>query len=153
MKNATATVLGVSSSAAGVKKAADIVAALAPPSKKDAMVPAGESKSVVTEAKKFAPGLVGAAAGYYVGGKKHHPILGALVGHALGDNAKDLYDGDRKRAACNVAVEVAGVVGALKYKKHPVVGYVVGALAGAVATYFAYDGSAARDAYNKLRNR
>ena len=146
------TVMGVSPTASGAKKAADIVAALAPPSSKStAMVAAGGS-SLVGEAKKMAPGLAGAGVGYFAW--KKHPVLGILAGHAVGSNAMELATGDRKKALCNLAVEGAGIYGALKYGKgrtgRSVLGYVAGAVAGAVATYFV-PGSPARDAYDKWR--
>jgi hypothetical protein len=137
---------GVSPSASVVSRAGDIVAALAPPSGTQAMVPA--SHSVGATVKTLVPGAVGAVAGVMLW--KKHPVLGAIMGFAVGDNAMELWKGDRMKAACKLAVEGAGVVGALKYKKHPVLGFIGGALAGAVATSFV-DGSPASDAWKKLK--
>jgi hypothetical protein len=158
MKNDVSVFGAVSPSATGARSVADIVAALAPPAKgSTAMVQASSGKSLTASVKHAVPGAVGAVAGYYVGKKRGHSILGALAGHAVGSNAKALYNGDRKRALCNLAVEGAAILGALKYKKvpmlkHPVVGYAVGALVGGIATYFV-SGSPAREAYDNWRNR
>ena len=146
----TSVIGNVSTSAAGVKKAADIVAALAPPSTTPgtgAMVP---HKSVTESVKAIAPGAVGAVGGYLAW--KSHRILGALAGHAIGANAMELASGDKKKALCNMAVEFAGIVGSLKSPKHRVLGYVGGAVAGLVATYFV-PGSPSRDAYDKWRGK
>jgi hypothetical protein len=137
----------VSPSAGAVSRAGDIVAALAPPpATSHAMVPA--SHTVGATVKSLVPGAVGAAIGAFAW--KKHPVLGLVMGFAVGDNAMELWKGDRTKAVCKLAVEGAGVVGALKFKKHPVLGFIGGALAGAVATSFV-DGSPAKDAWKKLK--
>jgi ATP-dependent protease ClpP protease subunit len=63
-----------------------------------------------------------------------------------------LYHGDKKKAACNLAVEGAAVYGALRYRKHPVLGYLGGMAAGLAATYFV-PGSPSREAYDEWKSK
>lgn len=132
-------------------RAGDIVAALAPPAVKDALVPNKGHHSIGESVKEMLPGVAGAVAGAVMW--KRHPILGLVMGHAVGTNAMELYKGDRTKALCSLAVEGAGTYAALKYGKgrtvRSVVAFVGGALAGAVATSFV-DGSPAKDAWKKL---
>jgi hypothetical protein len=119
---------------------------------------------------RFAP-HVGTFAAGYLGrkfmpfGLRSHPILSGLAGHAVGYAAWTSIKGkDTKRALCELAVEAAGIYGALKHSKIPVVkgirgnaGMVAGWLAGAVAasavTYFAVPGSPARDEWSWLKSK
>lgn len=96
---------------------------------------------VVHTVRKMAPGLIGAVVGHKVW--KAHPLLGAVVGYGVGDNAMELLQGDRKKALLNLAVDVGAVVGCLKYRKlpgplgrSPLMGALGGALAAAVVTSF-----------------
>lgn len=128
----------VSPSAKSVTKAADIVAALAPPkqdlpkalAKKEPPKPsAGQLVS------SLLPGVAGGAAGAYLW--KKHRVLGFLAGHAVGSTAYPIYRGrgdERKRALYQLGVEGAGVAGALYYKKHPVVGWLGGVVAGSLVS-------------------
>lgn len=145
-------VLGeVSSTAGGAQRVANVVTALVPPAGAPSAavtVPAAPAQSLSKQVVGLVPGAAGAAVGYKMW--KKHPALGALAGHALGANLYSLYKGDRKRALCQLAVEAAGVLGALKFKKHPVMGWLGGVAAGAVATSFV-DGSASKDLMNKLK--
>lgn len=123
----------VSPTAAGAKHVADIVAALAPPTRDISVLGAGqpvksEGPGVVATVSDWLPGLAGGAIGY-VGWKKH-PILGFLGGHALGSVAGDIYRGDVRGGLCNLGVEAAGIAGALRWKRHPVFGWLVGIVAG-----------------------
>jgi len=137
-----AKVLGsVSPSAAGAKRVADIVAALAPPPSTSAssvaMTPVKPTESPASAAVKLVPGLIGGAVGYSMF-RRSHPVLGFLGGHALGSAAFSLYKGgeERKRALCQLGVEAAGIGGALMWKQHPVLGWVAGIAAGTVASSF-----------------
>jgi hypothetical protein len=119
----------------GVRQVADIVAAMAPPSPgSTALVPTGPQSSTKSKALAILPGAGGAVVGAYWW--KKHRVLGALVGHALGSNAKPLYDGDRKHALCQMGAEGAAVAGSLYWKKHPILGWIAGGLAGSVALSF-----------------
>lgn len=146
-------VIGAVPAASAAHRIAGVVAAMTPPpAAQGAMVPSGSS-NVVAKIKPLVPGAVGAVAGFVAW--KKHPVLGALAGHAVADAAYEAYKGDKKKAACNLAVEGAGVLGALYNKKIPfakkggaIGGYVAGILAGAVATYFV-QGSPVRRALGK----
>lgn len=140
-------------------RAGDIVAALAPPANSPgatAITKAPPHKSALEVAKEVAkdeafPVLVGGGAGWLLFRKSGHPILGALAGHAVASVARPLITGkDRKRALCQLAVEGAGVVGALVWKKHPVLGWVLGLGAGFVATALVKD-SAAHEMFQKWK--
>ena len=155
--NATAFA-GVSPTIMGAQRAADLIAAaLTPPVGSPGAAVAAPKPSIMEKVKPFAPGAVGAAAGYYFGKKKHHPIIGALAGHAVANSAYEFYQGRKTEAFCDLAVEGAGILGALYYKKAPVLkrgnavtGYIGGLLIGAVATYFV-DGSPVKQAVAKYR--
>ena len=160
-------VTGVVPTASVVGAAADIVAALAPPPATPGA--AGSAAVVVTpkepvfdKMKKFAPRAAGLVGGYVVAKKfwKGHPVLGALAGNAIVNGAYEKYKGsaDNKKIACDLAVEGAGIMGALYHKKlpfaksSPVVGWVLGILAGSAATYFV-DGSPAKEQFQWLKAR
>jgi hypothetical protein len=127
----------MSPTAGGAKHVADIVAALAPPTRDISVLGAAgqPAKSagpgVVATVTDWLPGLVGGGVGYAMW--KKHPVLGFLGGHALGQVAGDIYRGDVRGGLCNLGVEAAGIAGALKWKKHPVFGWLVGVVAGTAA--------------------
>lgn len=146
------TILGdVSSTAGGVGRAASVVAALAPPAKKGEVAKAAPaSGGVVSSVKAFAPGAIGAVAGLYLW--KKHRVLGAVAGHAVGSNAMDLVKGDRRHAVGQLLVEGGAVMGSLKYGKRPVLGFVGGAVVGAVVSAFV-PGTAVNGYYHNWRNK
>lgn len=142
----------ISPTAQGARRAADIVAALAPPDEnKTALVKKEQTTAAKSAALSMVPGVVGAGVGALVWGE--HRVLGALAGHAVASNALPLLRGGaaRKRALCRLAVEGAGVVGALVFEKHPVIGWVAGIAAGVAVTAFV-DGSPTRELWNKLQS-
>lgn len=152
MKNYMDIITGASPTARGAARAADIVAALAPPAKSSAVATsaAHSSESFTGKLVRFVPGVAGAGVGFFAW--KKHRVLGALAGHAVVGSAYEFYKGDRTKAVCDLAVEGAGVAGALWYKKRPWAGWLGGVLAGAVATYFV-PGSPIKDQVAKLRGR
>lgn len=76
--------------------------------------------------------LAGAAAGAYLW--KKHRWLGGIGGASLGRNAQDLlHPAQRTAAMCNLGVTGAGVAGSMLFKKHPVIGFVLGFLGGGLA--------------------
>ena len=98
---------------------------------------AASEGGIIPTLQSIAPHVVGAAGGAYLW--KTHPILGAAVGHALTTAAWETYQGDSHKAICMLAVEGAGVAGALLRPSSPLVGYIGGAAAGAAVTYFVPD--------------
>jgi len=154
MSNATTVLGSLSPTILGAHRVADIFAALTPPAPAAGVpsAPAPSNSQIMDKAKQFAPGLAGAGVGAYVGAKHRHPVLGALAGHAVVNSAYEYYKGDKKKAVCNAAVEGAALAGALYYKKgrKPLLGYAIGLVAGAVATYFV-DGSPVKNAVAKYR--
>jgi hypothetical protein len=143
-----ASILGSSSSTVmGAKRAADIVAALAPPAKPNVALVKPDDKpkeSVGSIVMSLVPGAVGGLAGYMLWHK--HPVLGALGGFALGFNAMGVYKGgaERTRALGRLGVDAAGIGAALMWKKHPVWGWIGGKLAGTIASSFV-SGTVAHD--------
>lgn len=142
--------------ATGARQVADIVAAMAPPppgaAGTVAMRPAS-SASAGRIAMALAPGVAAGTAGAVIW--KKHRVLGFLAGHAVGQSGYQfIRGGDKKKAICNLAVEGAGVVGALKLFKgrKPVYGWLAGVLGGAVVTAFV-PGSPANEAYRRLRSK
>lgn len=136
MREYTNALSGASTTVEGVRQAADILAALAPPTigvGSAALVKSNQT-SVTKKVVAFVPGVVGSGIGAVLW--KDHRILGALVGHAAVTGGWEFYKGDKKKAACQFAVEGAGVAGALLYKKHPALGWASGIVLGAAATYF-----------------
>lgn len=143
----------VSSTARGAKRVADIVSALTPPPHTQASsdfvagddAPAAPASAAVVKVEQkpsvdkvafaLAPGFVGAGIGALVW--KQHRVLGALVGHAVGDNVYSLVRAEgfeRRQAICQLGVEGAGIVGALVWKNHPIFGWLLGVGAGAAAS-------------------
>lgn len=158
-----ANVIGsISPTILGAHRIAGIVAALTPPATTPgAIAPAAApaaapGESLTSKAMKFAPGAAGAAAGAYLW--KNHRILGALAGHAIVNSGYDaMKGGDKVKSACQGVVEGAGVLGSLynkkmpiKFARNPIIGYVVGVLAGAAATYFV-PGSPIKDQIAKIK--
>lgn len=144
-------------SAAGVKNATDILAALAPPATgQTALAKSQPSRlaKVKAVAFKWAPGLVGVGVGAFVW--KKHRWLGALAGHAIGTTVMPIWRGgaERKKAIYQLAVEGAAIGGALwlgrKSALRAAGGFVVGGLAALVVTGF-IKGSPANDAYKNWK--
>lgn len=83
----------------------------------------------------FLPGLAAGGAGAYAWGE--HRVLGFFLGDAVGSRAYELYKGgNRKGNIADIAATGAAVYGSLKWKKHPIGGFLLGALAGGVVTSF-----------------
>jgi hypothetical protein len=148
-----ANILGnVSPSARGVSRAADIVAALAPPpsGSSTALVPQSPRPTTKEIALDVLPGLGGGVVGAL--SWKRHRVLGFLLGHALAATAVPLYRGhgnERKRALCQLGVEGAGIGGALLWKDHPVLGWIGGIMLGTGVTML-IPGSPANTGYARL---
>ncbi len=145
------SILGSSSTAQGLGRAGTLVAAMTPPAKKDVGTPpAPSAKTTMKLATTMVPGLAVGGVGAYMW--KKHRVLGFLAGHALGSNAKGVWDGgsDRRKALGSLAVEGAGVGGALMWKKHPVLGFLAGSLTGVVASVLV-PGTYAHDEWVKWR--
>lgn len=130
------TILGMNPVANQARGAADIVAALLPPSNVN---PQGAQPAPKASVGKmllnFVPGVLGAAVGYKM--VKRHPVLGALGGLAVGAAAIPLVKGggdNRTRAMAMLGVAAAGTAGSLLLKKHKVLGYVGGTALGIGAT-------------------
>lgn len=146
-------IYGVSPTARGVGRVSDLVAAMTPPAPATgtALAPVAPPHEALSKKLiKFVPHVVGAGAGFVLW--KKHRILGALAGHALVNSGYEYYKGDKKTALCELAVEGAGIAGALYLFKgrKPVMGWLAGVLAGSVATYFVQD-SPVQKAVKKLR--
>lgn len=130
------TILGMNPVANQARGAADIVAALLPPSNVNPQgAPPAPKASVGKMLLSFAPGVLGAAVGYKM--VKRHRVLGALGGLAVGAAAIPLVKGggdNRTRALAMLGVAAAGTAGSLLLKKHNVLGYVGGTALGIGAT-------------------
>jgi hypothetical protein len=163
----------ISSSFKGASRASDLVAALLPPpaptyvhgaeapasAPTAALVPGTPAAAVVKvgpslgkAAIAFAPTLVGGAAGAMLW--KKHRVLGFLAGQSLAYNGAALLKGNadqKKEAMYQLAVEGSGIGGALYLKKymHPVFGWIVGIVAGTVATSM-LPGSPSRSSLGKI---
>ena len=149
------SVLGnISTTAGGAKRAADIVAALAPPAPSSSALVKNEApnESAKSLAFKWAPGIAAAGVGALMW--KRHRFLGAVVGHAVASTALPIYRGgaERKQALCQLGVEGAAVAGSLMLPKHPIVGFVAGSLAGAAVTAF-IPGSPTNQLWHKLTSK
>jgi hypothetical protein len=80
--------------------------------------------------------VVGAVAGGYAC-RGNHPYLGVIGGASLGRNLPALLqNGLRGAAVRNLVTTGSGIGGSLYMKKNPVLGFIVGAVAGAVASHF-----------------
>lgn len=143
---------GISPTARGVGHVSDIILGLAPPAPAGttAIAPVHTGEPITKKLVKFVPHAVGLVAGYSLW--KKHRYLGALAGHAAINSGYEFYKGDKKKALCELAVEGAGIIGALKYSggRKPVVGWLLGVVAGSIATYFV-EGSPVRNAVARLR--
>lgn len=128
----------VSPSVRGGSQVADMIAALAPPPApvQGSSPPArtNSSASIGSTAMKFAPGAAGGVLGAMIW--RDRPVLGFLVGHAIGGTALPFYRGDRTSALCQLALEGAGIAGAMYYKRSPVIGWAAGFALGALVTSF-----------------
>lgn len=132
----------ISSSAKSAHHAANIVKAMTPPDQaiEGAAAASPETKPSVSKSMLgLAPGLAGGGAGALAW--KKHRVLGFLGGHALGSNVYPIFRGsaqERKSALCRLGIEGSGVAGALMLKKkmHPVLGWLVGIVAGTAVTAF-----------------
>lgn len=142
----------VSPSALGVRRAADVVAALSPPARSDTEIAKNsDAPSTSSAVLALVPGAIGAGFGALAW--KRHRVLGAVVGHALATTALPLVRGgaDRRRALCQLGVEGAAVAGSLLYDKHPILGFVGGLAVGAAATAFV-PGSPVNTLWKKWRS-
>ena len=143
----------VSPSSAGVRRAADIIAALAPPAADDQALAKTDSPSATKLAAGWLPGLAGAGVGAYMF-RKSHPLLGAVGGHAIASTVMPIMRGgaDRKRALCQLGVEGAAIAGALYFKNSPLLGFLGGLAVGAAVTAM-IPGSATNELYKKLAGK
>lgn len=147
------------------KRVAEIVAALAPPTRAEGdgepsstpgaaivkVEPKGEPIGPMVA--PFVPGFIGGAVGAVTW--KEHRVLGFLAGHAIAANAIPItrgYGDERRRALYQLGIEGAGIGGALLLKKHmhPVFGWAVGILGGVAVTAL-IQGSPANEGFKKIR--
>lgn len=140
-----------SPTARNVVRAKDIVAALAPPQRSLALVkdqPAVPPPATI--AVSMIPSAIGAVVGFSMW--KKHRVLGVIAGAGIAEEGYRFVKGDRKTALCNLAVEGAGIFGALQFKSTMgrILGFVGGSALGAVATSFV-DGSPASKVKAKLK--
>lgn len=142
----------ISPSAMGVRHAADVVAALTPPTRSGTEIAKADepTPSVSRSVLALVPGVLGAGVGALTW--KKHRVLGAVAGHAVASTALPIIRGgaDRKRALCQLGVEGAAVVGSLMWEEHPILGFCAGLLTGAAASALV-PGSAANDMWRKWR--
>lgn len=83
--------------------------------------------------KEVLPAAVGGVAGYMLWRK--HKWLGLLAGSALGASAVPLWKGEnRLKYGLALASVGLGVGASLKYRKHPAVAYVAGAVVGGLVS-------------------
>ena len=161
-----ADILGASSpTARSGQRVAEIVAALAPPTRTegdgDSAAPATTAlvkvepkhEPIGPMAMPLVPGIIGGAIGA-VAWKKHR-VLGFLAGHAIAANALPIargYGDERKRALYQLGIESAGIGGAFLLKKHmnPALGWAVGILGGVAVTAF-IPGSPANEGVKQIR--
>lgn len=87
------------------------------------------------------PGLglvVGAVAGYIYGKKMRHEYLGAIAGATLGSAVPGLLNPAERSSALGTAIQVAGAVAGVKLvKKHPLIGFLGGGVAGGFLANYA----------------
>ena len=143
-----ADILGdASPTARSGKRVAEIVAALAPPTRAEGE---GEPGTAIVKAEtksepvgpmslQLVPGAIGGVVGAVAW--KQHRVLGFLAGHAVAANAIPIvrgYGDERKRALYQLGIEGAGIGGALMLKKymHPAFGWAVGILGGVAVSAF-----------------
>ena len=69
---------------------------------------------------------VGAVAGYFVGKKYGHPVLGVLGGLGAGSSVGDVASGKPVNAAVTAITETAAIGASLWCPAHPALGYVGG---------------------------
>lgn len=91
----------------------------------------------------FLPGILAGGAGAYAW--KGHRVLGFIAGDAVGSRLYELYKGgNRKGNLADLAMTGGAVYASLHYKKHPILAFLGGALAGGVVTSFIEGSSAYR---------
>lgn len=83
---------------------------------------------------QFALSTVGAVAGYFVGRKYSHPVLGVFGGLGAGNSVALVVNNQPTNAAYVAVVEAAAIGTALWYQKHPAVGYVGGYIGASLLT-------------------
>lgn len=76
--------------------------------------------------RQFALSAAGGIAGYLVGSRRGHPVLGVLGGLGAGTGAALLASGLPVEAAKVALVEAAAIGLALQYPQHPALAYVGG---------------------------
>jgi hypothetical protein len=145
---------------AGAKHVADIVAALTPPMGDIRVLGDGtsmpapkrdRSATVATALGGLVPTAVGGGVGYTMW--KKHKVLGFLAGSAAANIAWDnLRHGEYKKAAVSAAVTGAAVLGSLKMKKHPVLGF-IGAMVVGTIVAANVDGTNEQDWWHKVKSR
>jgi hypothetical protein len=156
MKKVYDALYGVSPTARNVGRVSDMIIGLAPTAPGKAGTPGALSlnpkseESVTKKAMKLVPAVVGGVVGYWLGGKFHHKWLGAIAGAAAIETGYEFAKGDKKRATAWAIVEGAAIAGAVYMKKHALRGYVMGAAAGLIGTYF-IEGSPAKAALAKIK--
>jgi hypothetical protein len=128
---------GVSPSTSAGKRAADIVAALAPPPRDGApdalaRLEREQQPALNASAMSLLPWVGGGAVGAYLW--KDHRVLGFLAGGALASTVGPIYKGgpERRRALARLGIDAAGILGSLKFQKHPILGWIGGVLAGSI---------------------
>ena len=149
-----------SPTADGARRAADIVAALKPPSRDrvgvlEKMKP---RESAGRQLLGWAPGLAGLVVGATAW--KRHRVLGALVGNAIGQNAWSLVKGGeaRKDALYSLGIEGAAIGGALLCSSdeheylYPALGYGVTFALATIASSF-IPGSPVRKRYDEWKSK
>jgi len=154
---------GISPSAAGSRRVADVVAALTPPSPAAGSPAAGppahsapEEHEKLTAGKAalaIVPGVGGGVLGSYLW--KKHRVLGFLGGHAVGSVVYPMirnHGNDRRKALAQLGVEGMGIGGALAWKKHPVLGWLGGVIVGSIASTFV-PGTSANEEWKKFREK
>lgn len=93
--------------------------------------------------------LGGLFAGYFIGEKYQHPVLGVLGGLAVGGGAAHALEGNHEHAVREVATTAVAIAGAFAWRNHPALGFLgAGALASVAATKIT--GKSAADEYAML---
>lgn len=85
-------------------------------------------------ARQFALSAAGGIAGYLVGRKYAHPVLGVLGGLSAGAGTALLVSGLPVEAARVALVETAAIGLALRYPRHPALAYVGGHVGAGLLT-------------------
>lgn len=143
------TILGVSESISRVSTVLGAAPATATPPSSAALAtsssPSASMKNFLQRVGATAPHtvkdgagtLVGAVAGMYLGNKKKHKWLGLIGGASLGRNVPALLrNDDRPFAIKNLLMTGGATAGSLYWKKHPVLGFLVGLAATGTVAYW-----------------